>query len=90
MIPDDVVMQKVESTNVLAFGYNEARRELFVEFRGGTRYRYSDVPPEIFTDLAIAPSAGSFLHRNIAHNPKFHCTKLTAEREPHGGPAKAT
>ena len=38
---------------------------LRVCFRGGGIYKYNQVPKEVFDDMKIAKSVGSFFHTNI-------------------------
>lgn len=55
--------------------YDELHRFLTVEFRSATqKYRYREVPPEIFAKLCRAESVGSFIARVI--KPHFACEKL--------------
>ena len=58
-------MQFVDSSNLEQIGYLGDEMELHVIFRGGARYVYHDVPPQIFEGLAEAPSKGSYLNREI-------------------------
>jgi hypothetical protein len=58
-------MQKVKSSSVAAYGYDEATRTLAVRFLNGGVYHYADVPPETATGLGSAKSIGSYLHAHI-------------------------
>lgn len=69
-------MHRVESSNIMAVGYDEGEQALVVEFRGGSRYRYGRVPKAVFEELMAAPSKGSFMHRRIAHDPAYTCERL--------------
>lgn len=55
----------VDSSNVEAIGYEDSAMELHVQFVGGSLYVYHDVPREVYEDLMVAPSKGSFLNRVI-------------------------
>ena len=55
----------VESSNANAMGYNSKTKELFVEFRGGSLYRYSGVPKVIFEGLKATESFGRFLNQKV-------------------------
>lgn len=55
----------VVSTNIVRFRYSEEELILEVEFTGGRRYQYFDVPSTIFDGLRTAGSHGSFLNQNI-------------------------
>lgn len=68
-------MERVESSNVYAIGYDDAVGTLYVQFQGGksswTRaiagamYRYFDVPRGIYRRFLRVSSKGRFLDRNI-------------------------
>lgn len=66
----NISMRPVESSNIQAAGYDPATNTLRVEFKGGTRGQYKDVPLEAwlkweqtFTDASV--SSGSHFHNNI-------------------------
>ena len=53
------------SSAVDRVAYNAAKRALSVWFKGGRRYIYSGVPPELYDALCDAPSIGSFVNAAI-------------------------
>lgn len=60
----------IVSSNLEAAAYNPATKKLVVKFKNGTRYRYSDVSPELYADFAATfdgtgASAGSFFSKQI-------------------------
>jgi two-component system, cell cycle response regulator DivK len=55
----------VDSTNVDRVEYDRDGRALDVWYSGGGRYRYSEVPPEIYEALLEAASIGGFLNAKI-------------------------
>lgn len=55
----------VHSTNLMAASYDTETQRLEIEFRDGSRYRYTTVPAETWAGLTRAPSAGSYFHRVI-------------------------
>lgn len=61
-IPDRV---SLESTTLAAVLYDDPRGELQLDFCDGTRYAYSGVAPELFRELLMATSKGSFFNRYI-------------------------
>lgn len=74
-------MREVASTNVAAIGYDEASKTLCVEFFGGSRYRYADVPASLYEDLCLAPSVGRYLREHViipttAGRPRHPATRL--------------
>ncbi len=61
-------MTTVDSSNILAIGYDDVTRELYVQFLNGCTYIYSDVPPETYGEMLQADSKGSFLNREVKPN----------------------
>lgn len=55
----------VQSSNLLSIGYKEEQSLLEVQFKGGSIYRYFDVPQETYAGLMAAPSRGKYFHANI-------------------------
>ena len=45
--------------------YDAQTRDLDVWFVSGRRYRYSNVPPQVYDSLAGADSKGAFFHAHI-------------------------
>lgn len=64
----------VQSTNLDWVAYDETKKTLYVQFKGGGYYSYDDVPKEIFTDLLKASSKGRFFWMKI--RDKFKYKKL--------------
>lgn len=65
--PSRVYMQDVESSNVVAIGYDEDRFACHVEFKGkagapGPRYVYFDVSPATYNIFVECESKGTFVH----------------------------
>ena len=58
-------MQYVDSTNVEAIGYDEARQELHVRFLESGSYVYLEVPEAVFTEFLQAPSKGRYLNSHV-------------------------
>jgi hypothetical protein len=55
----------VESSNLSRIRYNGESRALEIEFKGGRRYQYFDVPQVVFNGLKAAPSKGEYFNENI-------------------------
>lgn len=53
------------SSNIAQATYDEASKELTVEFVTGNSYRYTNVPQETWFGLQHAQSAGKYFWRNI-------------------------
>jgi len=61
----EIIMLPVESSNIAAIGYSSLEQVLQVDFLNGFRYRYLDVPQEVFAEFQAAPSKGRYLNREI-------------------------
>jgi hypothetical protein len=61
-------MTEVESSNIKALGFEDGIME--VEFVKGGKYRYKNVPAEVFRAVRGAASVGRAFHRLI--RPKQH------------------
>jgi hypothetical protein len=59
-------MKKVQviSSNVVAIGYKEKEKDLYIDFKNGS-YVYFNVPQEIYDGLLNAESKGKYLHQKI-------------------------
>lgn len=57
--------QYVDSSNLLYVEYVEDIEYLFVSFKSGTTYSYTDVPKEVVDNLMSASSKGSYFYYNI-------------------------
>jgi len=53
------------STAISHLAYDADKRELLVIFTSGRRYRYADMPPEVFVAFSRAPSRGAFFNHEI-------------------------
>ena len=67
-------MKTVKSSNIAAVGYSEDKKELRVEFANTGVYQYRDIPKEVFDQMLVAQSVGSFFSKNIRN--QFKCVKL--------------
>jgi len=69
--------QEIKSSNVARARYTDGDME--VEFKGGSLYRYKDVPEKVFNGLLKAESVGRFLTSEI--KDKFDYVKITKEQK---------
>ena len=58
-------VKRVESTTLLAIGYDETHEILQLEFRSHAVYRYFGVPCSIYEALVAASSKGSYFNGTI-------------------------
>jgi hypothetical protein len=68
-----VPLRPVDSSALDAAGYDTARRELRVAFKGGRTYVYLDVPPETYEAFLQAESKGRFVNAEI--KPRHRCVE---------------
>lgn len=73
-----VTMMPVESSNILAIGYDQPSLNLFVTFKDGNTYRHMGVPEDLWLRFKDAESQGKFYHANI--KGKFESEKGKGER----------
>lgn len=64
---EDQYMKVKGSSNVVGFG--TVGNDLVVDFIGGDRYRYFDVPYDIYVQMLSEQSKGSFVSRVLAKGP---------------------
>ena len=77
-IVDNIKMQRVFSTNLVAMGYDENKRVLRVIFKGNSSYLYFNVEPEVYTTLLQSESKGKTLNESvIKQKEKYKYIKLT-------------
>jgi hypothetical protein len=58
-----------DSSAIGRAAYEDEARTLDLWYAGGDRYRYFDVPMEIYRALCSSPSAGEYVNREI--KPRF-------------------
>ncbi|HYI41442.1 MAG TPA: KTSC domain-containing protein [Allosphingosinicella sp.] len=64
-------VRDLDSSAIARAAYDADAATLDLWYRGGDRYRYFDVPLEVFEALLSAPSAGEFVNRNIKNEYRF-------------------
>ena len=64
-------MTEVKSSLIAAVGYDEAQKELTVEFKKGGIYSYKPVPHAVYTAMLEAISVGKFFLRNIKNQYEY-------------------
>ncbi len=64
-------MIPVNSSNLVAVGYDKSTQTLRVKFNSGT-YDYYNVPELIFNGLLSAPSKGQYHHEHIKNSYRFN------------------
>lgn len=62
------------SSQVRSTNYNQKDKYMLVEFMNGGRYKYSDVPLEVWVQSLNTVSIGKFINTTI--KPNYSVTKL--------------
>lgn len=57
--------QTPQSSNISQIAYDAASGQLYVEFRNGRIYRYSEVSPDVWNQFIDADSAGQFFAARV-------------------------
>ena len=70
-------MIPVESSNIVAVGYDPHDRYLFIRFKSGI-YRFEDVSPALHEQLLAADSKGKFVGAEI--KGKYQSSKVPQEQ----------
>ena len=76
-----VLRQRLPSNAILSAGYDEATRELELEFQSGHVYRYADVPPSVFDWLLRTKNKGGFVRRMISGRYGEHAVREHLARD---------
>ena len=58
-------LKAVDSSMLVAVGYEEKTRELRVIFKNGDTYRYLNVPTSTYAELLKAESKGSYMKTHV-------------------------
>lgn len=68
----NIELQKVESSNLYAVGYDDKNKELIIQFGQPTpksEYVYKNITKQMYNNLMKAESKGKFFHEKIRKNP---------------------
>lgn len=77
-IVNNIKMQRVFSSNLIAMGYDENKKVLRVIFKGNSSYLYFDVEPEVYNTLIQSESKGRALNESvIRQKERYKYIKLT-------------
>lgn len=67
----ELTKHKVDSTNLDWIAYDEDKKDLYIQFRSGGLYKYSDVPKDIFEGLLNSGSKGRYHNVKIKYKYKY-------------------
>ncbi len=60
------IKNEIKSSNIKSSEYDTESKELVVEFNNGAKYKYDNVPHQVYTKLRLAESQGKFFTTDIA------------------------
>jgi len=60
------IKNQIKSSNIKASEYDTESKELVVEFNNGAKYKYDNVPHQVYTKFRLAESQGKFFTTDIA------------------------
>ena len=60
-----------ESSNILGYGYDKAKKELWIAFkRGNNVYQYSEITESEFKSLQLAESKGKWVNKHLVQKTR--------------------
>ena len=60
------IKNEIKSSNIKSSEYDTESKELAVEFNNGAKYKYDNVPHQVYTKFRLAESQGKFFTTDIA------------------------
>lgn len=70
ILSDDlgIEFETCESSNIVAYGYDEPNKYLWVIFKNHAIYRYNGITKEYYSGLQNAESKGKWVNQNLVKN----------------------
>jgi hypothetical protein len=60
------IKNEIKSSNIKSTEYDTESKDLVVEFNNGAKYKYNNVPHQVYTKFRLAESQGKFFTTDIA------------------------
>lgn len=60
------IKNEIKSSNIKSSEYDTESKELVVEFNNGAKYKYDNVPHQVYTKFRLSESQGKFFTTDIA------------------------
>jgi hypothetical protein len=60
------IKNEIKSSNIKSSEYDTETKDLVVEFNSGAKYKYNNVPHQVYTKFRLAESQGKFFTTDIA------------------------
>ena len=78
---DDIVLQRVNSSDIDSVGYSDAKNIMLVRFKTGAFYEYHGISPEVYTALMSSQSIGKYFTSKIRGRYPYKEVKLSDEQQ---------
>ena len=65
------IINEIQSSNLKKTEYDTETKKMLVEFNNGTKYEYSEVPHQLYTQFRISESQGKFFSAKISKIYKY-------------------
>ena len=60
------IKNEIKSSNIKSAEYDTETKDLVVEFNNGAKYKYNNVPHQVYTKFSLSESQGKFFTTDIA------------------------
>jgi hypothetical protein len=65
------IINQYKSSNIKGSVYNKETKNLIIEFNGGRKYEYEDVPETVASGFRITKSQGVYFNKEISKKYKY-------------------
>lgn len=65
------ILNEISSSNIVRSEYDVETKQLIIEFKNSTKYKYENVPHEIYTRFRMSESQGKFFTTDISRKYKY-------------------
>jgi hypothetical protein len=65
------IINQYKSSNIKGSVYNKKTKNLIIEFNGGRKYEYEDVPETVAAGFRITKSQGVYFNKEISKKYKY-------------------
>jgi hypothetical protein len=69
------IKNQIKSSNIKSTEYDTETKDLVIEFNNGLKYKYDNVPHQVYTKFRLSESQGKFFTTDIAK--KYQYKKLS-------------
>jgi hypothetical protein len=65
------IINEIQSSNLKKTEYDTETKKMLVEFNSGTKYEYTEVPHQVYTQFRLSESQGKFFNSKISKTYKY-------------------